>query len=421
MSGDARTNSQTQQALQDALVVLKVLEEAGYAARMAGGCVRDRLLHKPPVDFDVATDAVPEQVMALFESKQFRVIPTGLLHGTVSVLLPSGPIEVTTLRRDVATDGRRAKVEFGTSFEEDAARRDFTMNAMFEDRNGKIYDFFNGREHLQQRELHFVGTPTKRIREDYLRILRFFRFWARFELKPDPAAITAIRDEREGLSIVSQERITMEILLLLATDHPAAALKAMDETGVRVKIIAPEPWNDEVLTAVDRLSCLLPEWRALARLAHLLPHSWTKNAVQEFAEELRLSKKQSQQLATLARAVDSSIGLDATPAEYMHLIDQIEHTLGDGTLLMVAVPAWEITRPSTQAILKKLRQIEIQKGVLRKLPLPLTGKDITQSLRVKPGVIIGEILERLKTDFRNEQWRTKDQGLKLARRYYEKF
>ena len=163
-------------AYKDALKVLRSLEAAGYAARLAGGCVRDRLLGITPADYDIATGAEPGVVLQHFRTEGRTTVPTGIDHGTITVVMPSGPIEVTTLRKDVATDGRHAQVAFGKSFSDDAQRRDFTINAMFEDADGRIYDEAGGQADLQAKVLRFVGEASIRIREDYLRILRLFRF-----------------------------------------------------------------------------------------------------------------------------------------------------------------------------------------------------------------------------------------------------
>ena len=198
--------------LKAAHLVLKALEKAGFEGRLAGGCVRDRLLGKTPLDFDIATTATPEEVCNIFKQKDFKTIPTGIDHGTITVVYKSIALEITTLRKDVATDGRRATVAFGSSFEEDAMRRDFTINALFENHQGEIFDYNGGRKDLKERKLVFVGVAEDRIKEDYLRILRFFRFWAQLEFTPDADALKAIEKLYEGISIVSVERITQEML-----------------------------------------------------------------------------------------------------------------------------------------------------------------------------------------------------------------
>jgi tRNA nucleotidyltransferase/poly(A) polymerase len=195
----------------DALLILRELEARGFEARLAGGCVRDRLMGVVPTDYDIVTSATPDQVLEAMKHYAHKVIPTGIAHGTVMVLAPSTSLEITTLRKDVATDGRRAVVAFGAGFEEDSLRRDFTINGLFEDQHGKVYDYVDGISDLNQKILRFVGDPTERIKEDALRILRFFRFWSRLGFTPAPGTLEALPPLTPNLKLISQERITAEI------------------------------------------------------------------------------------------------------------------------------------------------------------------------------------------------------------------
>ena len=223
--------------LQKAHKILIVLKKYHYKARLVGGCVRDRLLGHEPKDYDVATDALPEEVIEALESEGIKVIPTGLDHGTVTAVLDETAFEITTLREDVATDGRRAVVKFSKSFEVDAARRDFTINALSEDLSGKVYDYFDGEEHLKKRELVFVGDSETRIQEDYLRILRLFRFQARFAFQFDEALLLVLKRNLCGLKKVSQERITSELEGLLKAPYPVQALKGLFEVGLMKQLL----------------------------------------------------------------------------------------------------------------------------------------------------------------------------------------
>lgn len=226
----------SERIFQDAKKLIEDLESSGFQARLAGGCVRDRLMGLEPKDYDIATNALPEEICTIFKQKGYRVVPTGLEHGTITVVTKASSYEITTLRLDVDTDGRHATVQFGCSFQDDAARRDFTINALTEDKSGKVYDYFGGIEDLKEGRLRFVGNPTQRIKEDYLRSLRFFRFWARFNFTPDEESLEAIRNLKEGLTRVSQERITSETLLLLEAKEPALALREIAESKIADEI-----------------------------------------------------------------------------------------------------------------------------------------------------------------------------------------
>ena len=187
--------------------VLKALDGVGEETRIAGGAVRDLALGLTPGDFDLATTATPEAVMARARAAGFRVVPTGLAHGTVTVIVDGRPFEVTTLREDIATDGRHAVVKFGRDFRADALRRDFTINALSLDAKGRVHDYCDGLADLAARRVRFIGDASQRIREDYLRILRFFRFSARYGEGPlDAEGFAAAIAERDGLSVLSRER-----------------------------------------------------------------------------------------------------------------------------------------------------------------------------------------------------------------------
>ncbi len=216
--------------------VLHMLTSAGHQAYLVGGCVRNALLGQPVADIDIATDALPAEVMALARGAGLRPIPTGVAHGTVTVLADHIPHEVTTFRRDVETFGRHATVAFSALIEEDAARRDFTMNALYARADGRVLDpLESGLADLVARRLRFVGAPEDRIREDYLRILRFFRFTAWYgdpANGPDPDALAACATHAEGITTLSRERIGAEMHKLLTAPDPAPALASMEISGV---------------------------------------------------------------------------------------------------------------------------------------------------------------------------------------------
>lgn len=207
-------------------------------ARLVGGAVRDTLAGCPVADIDLATPDAPEAIVTALEQAGLRAIPTGIAHGTVTALVDGQHFEITTLRRDVETDGRHAVVAFTDDWRVDAARRDFTMNAMSMDRDGRIFDYFGGAEDLRHHRVRFVGQAATRIAEDYLRILRFFRFFARYGREPaDPEALAAIAAGVPGLARLSGERVWSELRRILAAARPDAAIALMDRLGVLAAIL----------------------------------------------------------------------------------------------------------------------------------------------------------------------------------------
>lgn len=270
-------------------------------ARWVGGAVRDTLLGIEAHDVDCATPLPPRKVMDLLHRVGIKCIPTGIDHGTVTALLPAGNAEITTLRRDVATDGRRAEVSFSDDWQEDAARRDFTINALYaEPDTGLIHDYFGGLDDLRARRVRFIGDPHDRIREDHLRILRYFRFHARFGNEADEAAEMACRELAPTLMGLSRERVAMELLNLLALADPTPTMLRMHQLGV-LQVILPETGTDELAT----LARLVPSEVAqgqqvdpVRRLAALLPCD--PSTAEALAARLRLSGKQRKRLSCIA-------------------------------------------------------------------------------------------------------------------------
>ncbi|PRY93047.1 poly(A) polymerase [Hasllibacter halocynthiae] len=248
--------------------VTDALEGAGHRALYVGGCVRNALLGAPVSDLDIATDAAPEAVVAAAAGAGLRAVPTGIAHGTVTVVSDGRPYEVTTFRRDEETDGRHARVAFTAEVAEDAARRDFTMNALYAAPDGAVVDPLEGLPDLLARRVRFVGAPDARIREDYLRILRFFRFHAWYGDPSggiDPDALDACARHAGGLGRLSAERIGAEMKKLLAAPDPAPALAAMAASGVLARVM-PGASASNVASLVHAEGDLPPRWerRALA-------------------------------------------------------------------------------------------------------------------------------------------------------------
>jgi len=281
--------------------IMSMLTDAGHGAWFVGGCVRNALISEPVADLDVTTSARPEIVTNLAKSAGLKVIPTGIEHGTVTVIAGGVPFEITTLRRDIATDGRRATIAFSDTIEEDAARRDFTMNALYADAEGVIFDPVGGLSDLQARRLRFIGEAADRIREDYLRSLRFFRFYAWYgDVNEgfDADALAAIAENLDGLDDLSKERIGAEMLKLLAAPDPAPALCAMQHTGALSRVIpGAEPGLLAVLVHLEN-GCASDAIRRLAVIGG-----------EDVAKKLRLSKVNARDLAVLRQemATDTSI------------------------------------------------------------------------------------------------------------------
>ena len=251
--------------------LIAALTAGGAEVRFVGGCVRDFILGKVAQDIDLTTDARPERVMALLERAKIRAIPTGIDHGTVTAIISKKKFEVTTLRRDIDTDGRHAIVEFGTDWSEDAARRDFTFNAMSMTPDGTLYDPFNGKEDLLEGRVRFVGDAPQRVREDVLRILRWFRFHAHYgKAHVDEAALSACKGFAFRLTDLSGERIRRELLLLLKAPNPLPSLKLMIETNVLDAVLG-RGYSASLLNGlckIERLLRLQPD--SILRLAALI-------------------------------------------------------------------------------------------------------------------------------------------------------
>ena len=267
--------------------------------RWVGGAVRDTLLGLPVKDIDAATPLHPQEVIAALKAAGIRSVPTGIDHGTITALLAGGPVEITTLRHDVSTDGRRATVAFATDWSEDAARRDFTINALYADPLSlQISDYFGGLDDLAARRVRFIGDARERIREDHLRILRYYRFQARFGSVLDPEGEEACAELAPMLKGLSRERVAMELLSLFGLPDPGETVNRMAANGV-LAIVLPEadPTPLPALIAVEQAQNAAPD--ALRRLAALLPPD--PKLADNVAARLRLSTAQRKRLALMAR------------------------------------------------------------------------------------------------------------------------
>ncbi|HEY3641353.1 MAG TPA: CCA tRNA nucleotidyltransferase [Xanthobacteraceae bacterium] len=279
--------------------LLALLDSDGEEARVVGGAVRNTLLAEPLGDVDIATTATPDEVIARVTAAGFKAVPTGVEHGTVTVVVEGHPHEVTTLREDVETDGRRAKVAFGRDWRRDAERRDFTMNALSVARDGTIYDYVGGLGDLQARRVRFIGEPATRIAEDYLRILRFFRFHAAYGRGAlDPAGLAACIAARQHLDRLSRERVKMEMFKLLVAAHAVPVLAVMSEAGLLVSVLGGVPLlaSFSNMTKIEAALALPPDSvRRLGALAVLIVED-----ADRLRERFRLANAEHERLHAMA-------------------------------------------------------------------------------------------------------------------------
>jgi poly(A) polymerase len=361
LAGEAWLNEPRLQA------VMRALNAQGET-RVAGGAVRNALLGVPVADIDLATILPPQDVMRIAKAQGFGVHPTGIDHGTVTVTHHGAAFEITTLRKDVETDGRHAVVSFSQDWQEDAARRDFRFNAMYCDATGQIYDFTKGYADVLTRKVRFVGTPAARIKEDYLRILRFFRFQAHYGKGSfDKAGFEACARLRNGLKKLSAERVRQELLKLLAAPAPAKILKRMAEAGI-LRIILPhtDEWR-----IIDRLP---PD--AMLRLFVLAKQP---NALQE---RLRLSNAEAARISRLGTAPHLSLKL--LPHEQQRLLYHLgPDAWGDSVHLARS----HAVRGDWQPLLNLPDQWQAP-------VFPIKGADIIAA-GIQPGPKVGEILANL--------------------------
>ncbi|MDE1967425.1 MAG: CCA tRNA nucleotidyltransferase [Alphaproteobacteria bacterium] len=365
--------------------VMRALTAPEAEPRFVGGAVRDALLGRPPREIDIGTPLTPEVVTRCLTAAGIRAVPTGIAHGTVTAVTPKQIFEITTLRRDVETDGRHAKVAFDAGWEADAQRRDFTMNALSLDRRGRLYDYVGGLADLKAGRVRFVGDPATRIREDVLRLLRYYRFFAYYgKGVGDRAARAACRTAARLLPTLSAERVAAEILKLLAAPNPLPALRMMQTDGV-LKRLLPEAGG---LTRLRRLVALEPQPDPLRRLAALI----TRNAG-AVAERLKLSGAQRDRLAALL--AKPAIALDGDRLVQRRALYRWGAALYADRVLLVAA-----AQRRSRSVAPLLRLARAWKSPR----FPLRGRDLLAA-GVAPGPALGRLLAVLeawwiKGDFR---------------------
>lgn len=379
--------------------VVAALTAEGAEIRFVGGCVRDAILKRPIRDIDIATHDPPEKVMALLEKAGVHAIPTGIEHGTVTAVVDKEHFEVTTLRKDVETFGRHARVEFTDDWAADAARRDFTINALFLSPDGWIYDPFDGLQDLGAGRIRFVGDARQRIREDVLRLLRFFRFYAHYGQPPvDKDALAACRVMAPELPRLSGERVCGEILKLLAAPDPASVLRLMHGEHV-LEHVLPEAHDFGRLRQLAWLEArglrregIQPD--PLRRLAASLVTD--AEGARAVAGRLRLSNRQTERLVALAAPeTQPDPSLDRKARR------RLLHRLGAELFRDLALLRWAAYRAETPRdgpwASAAWEELLDEADAWRPVDLPVKGRDVLE-LGVPPGPQVGEMLRRV------EQW-----------------
>lgn len=365
--------------------VMAALMADGGEARFVGGAVRNALLGQPVTDVDIATPLTPDEVTKRLVRAGLQAVPTGIEHGTVTAVANGKPFEVTTLRRDVSTDGRRAVVAFTKDWAEDAARRDFTMNALYANQDGEVFDPTGGLASLKAGNVRFVGDPATRIREDYLRILRLFRFHAWYgKGELDKAALAAAVAEKSGLKQLSGERVQKELLRLLAARDPAPTLRVMEKTGILSEVL---PLSLS-LARLERLVAIDVENKfpsdAILRLAALMPGD--AKTARALAERLKLSNADRDRL--IAATSDIKIGTAQRDAQ------ALLYRLGAQQFKDLVFLRWAADEKASPAQLRALIEFA---STWRKPQFPLDGRD-AMAAGIKEGPAVGKILGEL------EQW-----------------
>jgi poly(A) polymerase len=394
--------------------LLAALSADGEEARVAGGAVRNTLLGEPVSDIDIATTTTPDETEQRAQDAGFRTVPTGKEHGTITVIADGRGYEVTTLRADVETDGRHARVAFGKDWKRDAERRDFTINALYARANGEVVDLVGGLPDLETRTLRFIGDADERIREDYLRILRFFRFFAWYgKGRPDADGLRASARLKDGLARLSAERIWSELKKLLLAPDPSRALLWMRQAGVLTQILPEsEKWGIDAIHGLIATENDLG-WQVdpMLRLASLLPPVQEK--LEAMAERLRMSKAEAAKLTNWAAAGSAShTTSELALSKQLYLGD----VCGTTYRLKLALAAARARAQQEDAALVEAggysRQLKFLEG-WTKPAFPINGGDLLK-LGAAPGKAMGESLKALEKEWMDSGFRM-DRDALLAR------
>ncbi len=379
--------------------LLAALSEGGEKARIAGGAVRNALLGEAVTDIDIATTTTPDETTRRAEKAGYRAVPTGAEHGTITVIAGHRPYEVTTLRADVETDGRRARVVFGRDWKADAERRDFTINGLYAEADGTVVDMVGGLADLAGRRLRFIGDAETRIREDYLRILRFFRFFAWYgDGRPDAEGLKASARLKEGLDRLSAERVWAELKKLLGAPDPSRALLWMRQAGVLSRVLPEsERWGIDAIPGLIRAEADLG-WTAdaMLRLEAIVPPDAERMAA--LAERLKMSKAEAARLAQWALA--KPIAPETTEGAFARLLYRGDGQAFADRLRLDLAAARARAVHHTEELVKAggYARLLAYLGRWMRPVFPLRGSDLIP-LGAQPGPRLGALLARLEAEW----------------------
>lgn len=383
--------------------LFQAVEEHGGALRFVGGAVRDALTGSEGFDLDLATDLSPEELVEACDEHNLKTVPIGIKFGTVGVVIDNHVLEVTSLRKDVKTDGRHAVVEFTTDWEIDASRRDLTINAVYADEKGNVFDYYNGIDDLEKGVVRFIGSPAQRIKEDYLRILRFFRFYSLFAKTPiDKKALAACVENKDGLKTLSMERIRDELFKILLTPKAGATIKIMAENDILGYVLpTPKQENIESLNfLIENVNLGILPYDPVRRMFIL--YTPDENLAENLANRMKFSKKQKQDFVEWAR-IQVSLDDFIIPQELKKMIYLYGKDFAMNKLLIEQSLQKRVIATSKD-IIKNIEETEIP-------VFPLKGRDII-SAGVKDNRHIGDILDSLEQMWVNSDFSlSKDQLL----------
>ncbi|MEN0118671.1 MAG: CCA tRNA nucleotidyltransferase [Agrobacterium cavarae] len=375
--------------------IFSLLNADGGEARVVGGAVRNALMGLPVGDIDMATTLPPHDVVERAKDAGIKAVPTGIDHGTVTLVVDGEGYEVTTLRRDVTTDGRHAEVAFGTDWKEDAERRDLTINALYADASGEVIDLIGGLADIETKTVRFIGDAATRIAEDHLRILRFFRFFAYYGSgRPDADGLRASARAKDKLSTLSAERVWSEMKKLLSADDPSRALLWMRQAGVLAQILPEtEKWGiDSIHGMVATEQALGWKPDPMLRLASIIPPDAERVAA--LSSRLRMSKNEAARLDQWAKAPAVDPTLAETALDRLLYRQGVE---GVKTRLKLALSSARADMSAGEAAMQKIAKLSTllaRAEKFNKPSFPLSGADVLAA-GLPAGPQVGEVLSEL--------------------------
>ncbi|WHA41967.1 CCA tRNA nucleotidyltransferase [Agrobacterium larrymoorei] len=391
--------------------IFELLNADGGEVRVVGGAVRNALMGLPVGDIDLATTLPPQDVVERAREAGIKAVPTGIEHGTVTLVVDGEGYEVTTLRRDVETDGRHAQVAFGTDWKEDAERRDLTINALYADASGEVIDLIGGLADIETRTVRFIGDAATRVAEDYLRILRFFRFFAYYGSgRPDADGLRASARAKDKLSTLSAERVWSEMKKLLSADDPSRALLWMRQAGVLTQILPEtEKWGIDAihgLVAAEQALGWKPD--ALLRLASIIPPDVERFAA--ISTRLRMSKNEAVRLEQWAKAPAIDPAMAETALDRLLYRQSPE---GVKMRLRLALSSARADVSGGEASMQKIARLSTllaRAERFLKPVFPLSGADVLAA-GVAPGPRVGEVLGQLEDKWVEGNFALEREGL----------